>query len=256
MTLKTKLSLGLGFLFLIIFTLAGFCSYYVGSLEQDADKILKDNYNSIIYSRNMLSGLDEMKNSISSIMYRTETGKMSDYNLKLFDSGKNVFETNLKAENGNITEINEKEYVERLNRDYETYLKLSLILQKGLRSNSVYFNDFLATNEKLKQSINSIYDVNMQSVVRKTNQTRQDSARFKNYMAIIGSICFVLALGYFWYFPIYISATLDYLANRMKNLLKISDITFDLKTNDEAYIILHAISLLENKLGVKKESQL
>ncbi|MEN6622788.1 MAG: hypothetical protein ABFD50_14715 [Smithella sp.] len=253
MTLKTKLSLGLGFLFLIIFTLAGFCSYYVGSLEQDADKILKDNYNSIIYSRNMLSGLDDMKNSISSIMYRTETGKMSDYNLKLFDSGKNVFETNLKAENGNVTEINEREYVERLNRDYETYLKLSLLLQKGLRSNSVYFKDFLATNEKIKQSINSIYDVNMQSVVRKTNQTRQDSARFKNYMAIIGSICFVLALGYFWYFPVYISATLDYLASRMKNLLKISNISFDLKTNDEAYIILHAISLLENKLDVKKE---
>lgn len=256
MTIKTKLSLGLGFLFLIIFTLAGFCSYYIGSIDEDADKILKDNYNSIVYSRKMLAGLDDMKNSVSSIMYKTDTtGKMSDYNLKLFESGKNLFETNLKAENSNITELNEKEYVDRLNRNYEVYLKLSLSLKKGPGGSSEYFKDFLTTNETMKQSINSIYDINMQSVVRKTNQTKQDSTRFKNYMAIIGSICFLLAMGYFWYFPVYISATLAYLADRMKNLLKINGITFDIRTNDEAYIILHAISLLENKLGVKNETQ-
>jgi len=39
----------------------------------------------------------------------------------------------------------------------------------------------------------------------------------------------------------------------MKNLLKSSGVAFDIKTNDEAYIMLHAIGLLENKLGVKKE---
>jgi hypothetical protein len=256
MTIKAKLSLGLGFLFLIIFTLAGFCSYYVGSLNQDADKILKDNYNSIVYSRNMLSGLDDMRNSLGTIMYKKgNTGGMSDYNLRLFESGENVLETNLKAENNNITEINEKEYVDKLNEDYQVYLKLALLLKKGRAGSSASFNDFLAYGEKLKQSINSIYDVNMQAVVRKTNLTKHDSARFKNSMAIIGSICFLLALGYFWYFPVYISSTLAYLADRMKNLLKNSGITFDLKTNDEAFIILQAITLLENKLGVKKEDR-
>ena len=69
MTLKTKLILGLGFLFLIIFTLAGFCSYYVGRLGQESDNILKDNYYSVVYSKNMLSGLDNMKTSITSTMY-------------------------------------------------------------------------------------------------------------------------------------------------------------------------------------------
>ena len=42
MTIKTKLTLGLGFLFVIIFTLAGFCSYYVGKLAQESDNILKE----------------------------------------------------------------------------------------------------------------------------------------------------------------------------------------------------------------------
>ena len=109
MTLKTKLSLGLGFLFLIIFILIGFCSYYVGILGQESDNILKDNYNSIVYANNMLSGYDEMKTSISSVMNNTNhAGRMSDYYMKLFESGKNLFESNLKEENNNITEINEK----------------------------------------------------------------------------------------------------------------------------------------------------
>jgi hypothetical protein len=255
MILKTKLSWGLGFLFLIIFTLALFCSYYVGRLGQEADNILKDNYNSIVYSRNMLAGLDDMRSSISNVIYDTShAGKMSDYYLKLFESGRNLFETNLKAENNNITELHEKEYVERLNNDYEIFFKLCLQMKDGSGGSSVYLSDFLPAWEKLKQSIASIYDVNMQAVVRKTELTKRDAAYFNTYMAIIGSLCLLLAVGYFWYFPLYISTTISYLSERMRNLLKSSGITFETKTNDEAQIILQAINLMETKLGVKKES--
>jgi hypothetical protein len=257
MTLKTKLSLGLGFLFLIILTLAAFCSFYVGKLGQESDNILKDNYYSIVYSKNMLSGLDDMRTSISSTLYNTShTGRMSDYYLKLFESGRNVFEANLKAENNNITEIQEKEYVEALNHDYEMYMKLCLQIKSGSGSSSVYLNDFLPACEKLKQSINGIYDVNMQAVLRKNQQAKNDSAKFVTSMAVIGSLCILLALGYFWYFPVYISTTLSYLSDRMKDLLKNVGVTSDIQTKDEAYIILHAINLLETKLGMKKEDKL
>jgi len=257
MTIKTKLSLGLGFLFLIILTLAAFCSYYVGKLGQESENILKDNYYSIVYSRNMLSALDDMGTSISSTLYNaSHAGKMSDYYQKLFESGRNVFETNLKAENNNITEIQEKEYVEALNHDYELYMKLCLQIESGSGSSSVYLNDFLPACEKLKQSINGIYDVNMQAVLRKNQQAKNDSARFITSMAVIGSLCILLAVGYFWYFPIYISTTLSYLSDRMKDLLKNAGVTSDIQTKDEAYIILHAINLLETKLGVKKEDKL
>ncbi|OPY71342.1 MAG: hypothetical protein A4E63_01579 [Syntrophorhabdus sp. PtaU1.Bin050] len=255
MILKTKLSWGLGFLFTIIFALACFCSYYVGRLGQEADSILKNNYNSIVYSRNMLSGLDDMRSSITSVMYDTgRAGIMSDYYLKLFESGKNLFETNLKAENNNITELHEKEYVERLNSDYEIFLKLCLQMKDGSRGSSAYLSDFLPAWEKMKQSIASIYDVNMQAVVRKTELTKHDAAHFTTSMAIIGSLCLLLAVGYFWYFPLYISTTISYLSERMRHLLKSSGVTFETKTNDEAQIILQGINLLENKLGAKKEN--
>jgi NtrC-family two-component system sensor histidine kinase KinB len=255
MTLKTKLTLGLGFLFALIFTLGGFCSYYVGKLGQESDNILKNNYKSIVYSRNMLSGLGDMRTSIGRIIYgESDTAIMSDYNLKLFESGKNIFETNLKDANNNITEINEKEYVEALNHEYERFLKLCLQMQRVSRGSYLYFSDFLPAYEKLKQSIDDIYDVNMQAVMRKSELAKHDSARFNRYMAMIGAICLVLALGYFWYFPTYISLSLSYLSDKMKNLLKNNGISFDIKTKDEADVILQGINLLENKLGIRQEN--
>ena len=256
MTLKTKLSLGLGFLFLIIFTLAGFCSYYVGKSAREADNILKDNYNSLVYSRNMISALDDMINSITSTLFNpTGSAARSDYYTSLFESGRSAFETNLKAENNNITELHEKEYVDKLNHDYEIYLKICLQAKKQKKGGSLYFNEFLPACEKLKQSINGIYDINMQAVVRKSQLAKKDSNNFKATMAAVATICFLLGLGYFWYFPLYISNTFSYLGNRMRDLLKKIGIALDIKTNDEAFVILQAINLLENKFGVKSSEE-
>jgi hypothetical protein len=256
MTIKTKLSLGLGFLFLIIFALAAFCSNYVGKLAKETDNILKDNYDSLVYSRNMISALDDMKNSISITLFNSsDTGVKSDYYQQLFQSGRDGFETNLKSENNNITEIHEKETVERLNRDYEMYLKLCLQMKNGLGGSSVYLNDFLPACEKVKQSINGIYDINMQAVVRKSQLVKQDSAGFFRSMVVTASLCVLLALGYFLYFPLYISTTFSYLSKRISNLLKAMGIAFDINTRDEAFVILQAINLIENKLGVKNEDR-
>jgi len=254
MVLKTKLSLGLGFLFFVIFALVGFCTYYVGTLAQEADNILKDNYNSIVYSRNMLSALEDMRTSIANIVLNPAgAGRKSDYHQQIFETARNVFEANLKDESNNITEVHEKEYVEALDRGYKTYLGLCRRMREEEKGGSVYFKDFLPAGEKLRQSINGIYDVNMQAVVRKTQTTKRDSSRFKNSMAIIGTLCLLLALAYFWYFPVYISTTLSYLSNKMKNLLKSIGAAPDEYVNDEAYVLLHGLEVLEDKLGVKNK---
>lgn len=250
MTIKTKLSLGLGFLFLIIFTLAGYCAVHVGKLARETDNIFKDNYKSLGYSRNMIDALEDMKNAVSGAA--VSSGNMeikSDYNRHLFDAGKKSFDTNLASENDNITEISEKEAVEMLNQDYGIFINLCQQMEKGETRDPAAFNDFLSASEKLRHTINRIYDINMQAVVRKSQQVKQDAAAFLTSMAIIGSLCILLALGYFWYFPLYISTSFGYLAARIRQLLKNSGIAMDIQTRDEAFVILQAINLLENKLG-------
>ncbi len=253
MVLKTKLSLGLGFLFLIIFALAVFCSYFVGKLAQDADNILKDNYHSIVYSRNMLYSLDDMRTALGGVLFHPQgTGRISGHYLQLFDVERKSFEANLELENKNITEVQEKEYVQRLNQDYEMFVKLCLQLRSELGGTPAYFNDFLPASERLKQDINAIYELNMQAVVRRNDLVKQDSRYFITYMAAIGAFCLILAFGYFWYFPFYISATFSYLSVRMKELLGKAGLGSKIKTNDEGQVILQAINLLEEKLILRK----
>jgi hypothetical protein len=249
MVLKVKLSLGLGFLFFIIFALAFFCSYYVNKLSRDAESILKDNYDSIVYSRNMISALDDMRTSISSSTFNpNDDKKITDYYFQLFESSRVEFEKNLNAEKNNITEIHEKEYIDAINSNYDIFLALCAQIRKGAGSTSMYFNAVLPCYEKLKQSIHSINDINMQAVVRKSQLTRHDSVNVITYMAIVASLCIILAFGYLWYFPFYVSNTIAYLSNRMTELLKKTGIASDITTGDETHVILQSIKLLEKKL--------
>jgi len=59
MKIKTKLFLGIGFLFLMISALTIIGMVNINSLKNDTDNILSANYNSLDYCRNMLFVLDE-----------------------------------------------------------------------------------------------------------------------------------------------------------------------------------------------------
>ena len=134
MTLKKKLTLGLGFLFVLIFTLVIFCSYYIQKLSRESEDILRNNYDSIVYSKKMFLALDDMETSVTCRLFvPNKGGHESGYYSNLFESGKAEFEKNLKAENNNITEIHEKEYVEDLNRNYAIFTKLSDQMVAGAR---------------------------------------------------------------------------------------------------------------------------
>jgi hypothetical protein len=256
MTLKKKLTLGLGFLFLIIFVLVFFYSYNIGKLSNDAENILKDNYQSLVYAKSMISALEGTRTAVTSLVFNPTGYKHdSDYYLKLLEAGRTEFEANLKAENGNITEINEKEYVGQANQGYALYAGLCLRIVNGERSAALYFGEYQPAFENLRQVINDINDLNMQAVERKSEMAKQDSAGIIKVMAGVGTFCLILAFGYFWYFPFYVSNSIAYLSDKMKGLLERSKISLDIKTKDETFIILQGINLLENRLDLKDNKE-
>jgi hypothetical protein len=95
----------------------------------------------------------------------------------------------------------------------------------------------------------------MQAVVRKSQMTRHDADKTRDYMAGIGVFCLILAFAYFWYFPLYISNSISYLAEKMRQLVKKMGITLDSKAYDEFHVILQAINLIENKFGGNSKEQ-
>jgi len=257
MTLKKKLTLGLGFLFLIIFVLVIFYSYYIGKLSRDAANILKDNYKSLVFSKNMISALDGMRTAISSIVFNpTDDQKASDYTLKLYETGRAEFEDNLKSENNNITEIHESEYVATANQAYALYASLSRRILNGESGRALYFNEYQPASDKLRSAIDSIDDLNMQAIERKSQLAKEDSARVIRNTALIGIFCLILAFFYFWYFPFYVSNSIAYLSEKMKALLKKTGLQLDIRTNDETFIILQGIDLLENRQAAKDNREI
>ena len=83
MKIKTKLNLGVGLLFLLIIILSLVGAFYIFSIKKDTENILKANYNTLEYSRNMLLSLDEINADEEKAIV--------------------VFETNFIKQIGNIT---------------------------------------------------------------------------------------------------------------------------------------------------------
>jgi len=248
MSLRSKLTVGLGFLFVIIFSLTVYSSYQIQELSKEAQTILKDNYDSLVYCKNMLLALEDMSLIVSNRFFGSNVSKTSVYDTQLFETSKSTFEGNINAEKGNITEINERDYVDELNINYGRYLKLCLAIYEKGGNPAQYFNDFLPIYANVRQTIVKINDLNMQAVERKSQSTKRNASNMITSMAVIGTICILLAFFYFWYFPFYISNTISYLAKKMNELLKDMGIKIDTKTKDEAFVLLQSINLLENKL--------
>lgn len=248
MKLKTKLTLGLGFLFLIIFTLILFCMDYIGKISNDSKNILKNNYNSVLYTQNMSSALDRMNISLNEFIFYKDDISFKFQSLKQdFDSAKTLFDKNLLLEKGNITEENEKGYLDDLYKNYNNFLTLS---SKIISEDFLNQADLTTTYKSSRKLIEDIADVNMKAIYQKNQFADKDADNKKIYMAVLGSICLMLAFFYFWYFPLFISSSISYLAEKITNLLKKAGIESNISTKDESFVILKSIELLEKKMNL------
>jgi two-component system, NtrC family, sensor histidine kinase KinB len=256
MSLRTKLTVGLGFLFLIIFGMVIYSSFEIQLLSKASDNILKDNYASLVYCRNMFLALDQMSSTISGRMYSQDQNRTDSYNIQLFQTGQAAFESNLNAERKNVTEIHESEYLADLETSYRLFLNLSNQIKEKGGNLALYFGTFLPAASNLRQTISKIDDLNMQAVERKNQSTKHTASQMIISMGIVGTLSILLAFFYFWYFPFYVSNTISYLAKKMKALLQKAEIKADVTTKDESLVLLHSINLLENKFaGAVKESK-
>lgn len=157
MKIKTKLTLGVGLLFVMITLLTVLSSVYINRLSDNTNNILADNYNSIVYSRQMLIALN---NDIAT------------------PEAQKLFKENLDKENQTITEVGEKELAEKVMRDFEQ-IKLKP-------------NDSLSL-KIIHQDVTDILLLNMQALQRKSNIATDTSKDAIVWIAVTGTICFLIA---------------------------------------------------------------
>lgn len=160
MKIKTKLNLGVGLLFLLIIILSLLSIFYIYSIKKDTQNILKANYETLEYSRNMLLALDEMNtNKTQSIQ---------------------VFQDNLKKQIKNITEVGEDEATFKL-RDNFNFLKTNQP------------NDSIKS--QIHQNIFEIMKLNMDAIKLKSDVAKKTSETANFWVIIIGTLCFLIAFN-------------------------------------------------------------
>lgn len=156
MRIKTKLTLGLGLLFILIVFLGGIGTVYIHFLKQDTRNILHDNYNSLLYAKSMLRALDQK----------------GDRHLV-------QFEEQLRNQERNATEIGEKEMNATLRSYFESY-----------KLNGQQANDLVQIREWLIE----VMEMNMKAIELKSELANKTAAQATVWIAIAGGACFVIAL--------------------------------------------------------------
>ncbi len=157
MRIKTKLTLGLGLLFTLIVFLGGIGAVYIHFLKLDTRNILHDNYNSLLYAKSMLRALDRPG-----------------------DSRLAQFEEQLRNQEGNATEVGEKEMNATLRGYFESYKK-----------NGQQAADLLPIREWLIE----VMEMNMQAIEFKSELANKTAVQATIWIAIAGLACFAIALG-------------------------------------------------------------
>ena len=221
MKLKTKLSLGLVFLFAVIVVFGSLSFFYINRLSTDFSVVLKNNHESLVYCNNMLKALEEIPTKKQAI---------------------EVFDTNLKKQQANITEIGEKESTEELTKNF-------IELQANLTDSSNY--------PQLRQSLQLINELNQNAILRKNviaQNTAQD-ARF--WLTIIFTILIIISLTFIYNFPAVLSDPITRLSEAIREIAnKNYKQRVYVEQNDEFGDLANAFNSMAEKLDEYEHSNL
>jgi len=164
--LKTKITLGVVFLFALLVLVGSISFFYLNKTISNQRDILKDNYETIDFTKNMLKALDK------------------------WDGNAEQFEKNLRDQEGNITEQGEAEATKTLRHHFDVY-----------KANK----DSVHLETALRNDINSIMQINLLAILHKNKEVQKDADDAKVAITIILTICLLLGFTFIFNFPGFIA---------------------------------------------------
>lgn len=220
MKLKTKLSFGLSFLFLVILGFGIMAIVYINRLSSDSKMVLKNNYESLVYCNNMLKALEDIRNP----------------------SAKAMLEENMHKQEGNITEPGEMEATRKLRKDYSELLDNP--------SDPSNYNE-------IRQSLQLITDLNQQAILRKNEVATRTAEDANLWLTIVFVLLALITFTFVINFPEVISTPVR-LLNEGISAIANKDYRkrIYLKQEDEFGELANAFNTMAEKLDEYEHSNL
>lgn len=221
MKLKTKLTLGVGLLFVLIVLLSVIGSVYINKLKSDTEKILTANYNSIEFSKNMLLALDKIQ---------------ADSAVAIKD-----FQKNSVLQEKNLTEFGEKEATQNLNLHFKNYL-----LQPT------------SDKEKLiREDLVTIMSLNMKGIERKSDIAIITAGNATFWIVSLGTVCFLIAFVLLFNLPQTIAEPIRQLTSSIRQIAnKNYNERVHFKGSEEFNDLAHSFNVMAEKLQEYESSSL
>lgn len=221
--LKTKVALGSIFLFALLMVVGIVSSYYFTRMSHDTKEIVKDNYETLGYSREMLKELDAL------------AGKDSLAAITSFDSI-------LQLQENNITEPGEKEATISLRNNFS-------LLKKTGKADSL--------SPLIRKNISQIMQLNLQAIDTKNQAAQESSQRAKTIITVILTICIIIGFTFLFNFPSLIASPVASLTEGIKAIAnKNYSQRIHLNRKDEFGELANAFNSMAEKLDDYEHSNL
>lgn len=221
MRLKTKLSLGLIFLFIVIllFGILGIAN--INRLSNDSSLVLKNNHESLRYCNAMLKALDNINSKKDAIQ---------------------IFEENLKKQENNITEVGEKEATQELRKNFN-----ELQIDPVDPSNYV----------EIRQSIIQIQDLNEMAILRKNDIVQKTAENARLWLTVLFTVLTLIAFTFIFNLPGIISKPISSLSEGIREIAgKNYKKRIYLKQEDEFGDLANSFNTMAEKLDEYENSNL
>ena len=241
-SIRTKFTLGMIFLFLIILTLSVFSGYFMNKLSQKTSAILKENYISVVYAREMTERLRSINQEMTTSFLLKKEVDTSSINEDLAS-----FNNYLTDEKNNITEAGEDNLVAGIDANYRS-LKDSLLNlhQSGERLSGLLLLQH--KSEDLNQQLLLLSKMNGKAIEVKTDEAKAYSKRALTQMTILATLCFLIGMSFTFSFSSYFNQRFFQLYNGIKEIVSSN---YDQRLFFDGKDEFHEISLLLNEMAAK-----
>ncbi len=220
MTIRKKLFLGFGLLFVVVLYFGAVSIYYVEQISETAKVTLNNNYRTLTYTREMRSVLDEN-------------------DLPLTPQAAGAFDKALKKQENNITEHGEKEATAGVRKDF------GLLVDPGqnLAQKQV-------AERNMRALLKTIDGLNMRAIVLKNDTTHATVNKATLDLGVMGFVTFLILFILIANFPGFIINPLHEFAEALND---ISDKNYNtrlhFKTSDEFVQLSHAFNTMAENIG-------
>ncbi len=220
--LKTKVALGVGFLFALLLLVGGVGFYYFNKISLESQDLLKDNYKSVEYGRKMLDALNTWE--------------------KERDTARTIFDANLAAQESNITEQGETTVTNALRHDYNAFLQ---------------HDDSMPLQMALQKNISRIIQINLNAINEKNALSQKAVENAKLIITMIVTFCLLIGFTFMVNFPGLIANPISKLTEGIKAIAnKNYSQRIHLQRNDEFGELAKAFNDMAEQLNEYEHSNL